>query len=65
MCWGRRHVGVAHAEIDDVGTPGAGRSLEAVDLGEHIGRQALYAVEFFDHVTTVVSWLMRKPEDAT
>ena len=48
---GRGHVGVAHAEIDDVGAAGPRRGLEAVDLGEDVGRQALDAMEFFDHVT--------------
>ena len=48
---GRGHVGIAHAQIDDVGAAGPGRRLQAVDLGKDVGRQALDAVEFFDHVT--------------
>ena len=45
----RRQVRVAHAEIDDVGAARACRRLQPVDLGEHVGRQALDAVEVFDH----------------
>ena len=48
---GRGHVGIAHAEIDDVGAARAGGRLQAVHLGEHIGRQTLDAMEFFDHGT--------------
>ena len=47
----RRHVRIAHAEVDDVGAPRAGGGLEAVDLREDIGRQALDAMEIFDHGT--------------
>ena len=36
----RRQVGIAHAEIDDVGAAGARRRLQAVHLLEHVGRQA-------------------------
>ena len=43
----RRHVGIAHAEIDDVGAARARRRLQPVDLGEDVGRQALDAVEVF------------------
>ena len=46
---GRGHVGVAHAEIDDVGAARAGGRLQAVDFGENIRRKAFDAVEFFDH----------------
>ena len=46
---GRRHVGIAHAEIDDVGAARARRRLQAVDFREDVGRQPLDAVEFFDH----------------
>ena len=35
---GRRQVGIAHAEIDNVGAPVAGNRFGAVDLLEHIGR---------------------------
>ena len=45
----RRHVGIAHAEIDDVGAPRPRGGLQPVDLGEHVRRQALDAVEVFDH----------------
>ena len=43
----RRHIGVAHAEIDDIGTPSARSSLQAVHFREYIGRQALDAVKVF------------------
>ena len=48
---GGGHVGIAHAQIDDVGATGSGRRLQAVDLGEDVGRQALDAMEVFEHVT--------------
>src|SRR5205085_4685084 len=43
----RRQVGIAHAEIDDVGAGVARRGLGAVDLLEHIGRQAADAMKVF------------------
>ena len=43
----RRHVGVAHAEIDDVGAARARRRLQAVHFRKYIGRQALDAVKLF------------------
>ena len=46
---GRRAVGIAHAEIDDVLAAGARRRLHRIDLGEDIGRQAADTVEFFGH----------------
>ena len=46
---GRRQVGIAHAEIDDVGAAGAGRGLDPVDLLEDVGRQALDAVKVGRH----------------
>ncbi len=42
---GRLEVRIAHAEIDDVGAVGPGGGLDAVDLLEDVGRQALDAVE--------------------
>ena len=42
---GRRHVRVAHAEIDDVLAPGARLGLEIVDDREDVGREALDAIE--------------------
>jgi hypothetical protein len=39
------HVGIAHAEVDDVHATGAQPGLEAVDLLEHVGRQAADLVE--------------------
>ena len=49
---GRVHVGVAHAEVDDVHALGAVAGLEPVHLGEDVGGQALDAVEFFGHGRT-------------
>jgi hypothetical protein len=46
---GRRQIGVAHAEIDDVLARRARRCPHAVDFGDDIGRQALDAVEFLGH----------------
>ena len=45
MCGGRRAVGVAHAQVDDVLAGRARRRLQPVDLGEDVGRQAADAVE--------------------
>src|SRR5208282_3524329 len=42
---GRGQVGVAHAEIDDIGAAGAGLGLELVDLLEDIRRQAPHPVK--------------------
>ena len=47
---GRRQVRIAHAEIDDVGAAVARSRLGAIDLLEHIGRQAADAVKFFHGV---------------
>ena len=44
---GRVHVGVAHAEVDDVHALGAVAGLQPVDLGEDVRGQALDAVELF------------------
>ena len=44
-----RHVRIAHAEVDNVGTARARLSLQAVDLFEDIGRQALDAVKAVYH----------------
>ena len=43
---GRGEIGIAHAEVDDVGAGGAGLGLELVDLLEDVRRQAPHAVEF-------------------
>ena len=43
---GRGKVGVAHAEVDDVGAGGAGLGLELVDLLEDVRRQPPHPVEF-------------------
>ena len=43
----RRQIGIAHAEVDDVGAAGARCSLEAVDLLEDVGRQPANLVKFF------------------
>ena len=47
----RRQVGIAHAEVDDVGAARARCRLQPVDLGEDVGRQTLDAVEVFVHGT--------------
>src|SRR5688500_152637 len=41
----RGHVGIAHAEIDDVLAARARFGLEVVDDGEHVGRQTLDPIE--------------------
>ena len=43
----RRQIGIAHAEIDDVGAGIARGRLGAVDLLEHVRRQTADAVKFF------------------
>ena len=45
----RRHVRIAHAEIDDVGAARARLRLQPVDLLENVGRQAPDAVKFAVH----------------
>ena len=42
---GRRQVGIAHAEVDDVDAAGASLGLQTVDLFEHIGRQTPHAIK--------------------
>ena len=42
---GRGQIGVAHAEIDDVGAAGAGLGLELVDLLEDVRRQPPHPVK--------------------
>src|SRR5262245_51419967 len=44
-----RQVGVAHAEINDIGARIACRRLRAIDLLEDIGRQTPNAVELFHY----------------
>jgi len=39
MCW-RRHVGVAHAEVDDVLAPGARLRLQIVTIAKTYGAGA-------------------------
>ena len=46
-CAGAGRSGIAHAEVDDVGAGVARGRLGAVDLLEHVGRQAADAVEVF------------------
>ena len=46
---GRRQVGIAHAQVDNVLSRGAGCGSHRVHFGDDIGRQALHAVEFFGH----------------
>ena len=43
----RRQVGIAHAEVDDVGAARAGAGLQPVDLLEHVRRQPADLVKFF------------------
>ena len=61
---GRRQVGIAHAEVDDVG-PGIARlGLRAVDLLEDIGRQSADAVEIFHGPgSSAVSRVRLRPTD--
>ena len=47
----RRQVGIAHAEIDDVGAARAGAGLQPVDLLEDVRRQPADLVKFF-HVSS-------------
>ena len=49
----RRHVGIAHAEVDDVGAARPRRRLQPVDLGEDIGRKALDPVKIFAQSLTL------------
>ena len=42
-----RQIGIAHAEVDDVGARGARLCLQTVDLFENIGRQTPDLVKFF------------------
>src|ERR1700688_226631 len=44
---GRRQVGIAHAEIDDIGAGITGRSFRAIDLFENVRRQPADAVKIF------------------
>ena len=41
----RRHIGIAHAEIDDIRSARSGRRFQPVYFGEYVGRQALDAME--------------------
>ena len=47
---GRRHVRVAHAEINDVGSPVAGGGLQLVDLFEDVRRQTFDAMKLVHRV---------------
>ena len=53
---GGRQVGIAHAEVDDVGAGGAGLSLERVDLLKDVRRQAPHAVELGHRENPLVSF---------
>ncbi len=44
---GRRQIGIAHAEIDDIGAAVPGGSLGAVDLLEHVRRQPANTIKLF------------------
>jgi hypothetical protein len=42
-----RHVGVAHAEVDDIRTARTRSRFQAVDFRENVWRQALDTVKIF------------------
>jgi hypothetical protein len=48
---GRRHVGIAHAEIDDVGATRTRGGFQTVYFRENVWRQALDAVKIFAQQT--------------
>src|SRR5262249_16218223 len=52
----RRHVGVAHAEVDDVGAIGPCRRLQPIDLGKNVRWKPLDAMELFDHVSAAKTY---------
>ena len=51
---GRRQVGIAHAEIDDVGAARPRLGLQPVHFRENVGREALDAMEILDHGGTSI-----------
>src|SRR5262245_52103678 len=55
---GRGHVGVAHAEVDDVLAAGSRLGLEVVDDGEDVRWQSLDSIE-------LVHGLLSRSEDHT
>ena len=62
MGW-RRHIWIAHAEIDNIGTTRARRRLQPVDLGEYVGRQAFNTMEIFSQIgllSRLVKQLLRR-----
>ncbi len=61
----RRQVGIAHAEIDDVGAACACRCLQPIDLGEDVGRQTLDAVEVLVHGTPLPRLALERPRSAS
>ena len=46
---GRRQIGVAHAQVDNVPSRVAGCGAHVIHFGDDIGRQALDAVELVGH----------------
>ena len=50
----RRQIGIAHAEIDDVGAAIARRRLGAIDHLEHVRRQAADAIKLFHDLNRLV-----------
>ncbi len=56
----RRHVGIAHAEIDDVLAFRARLRLELVHALENVRRQTLYAVELFAHGQILIRRIARR-----
>src|SRR5260370_8997423 len=47
----RRQVGIAHAEVDDVGAAIAGHRLGAIDLLKDLRRQPADAIKLFHNVS--------------
>ena len=62
MGW-RRHIWIAHAKIDNIGTTRTRCRLQPVDLGEYVGRQAFNAMEIFSQIgllSRLVKQLLRR-----
>jgi hypothetical protein len=45
----RLHIGIAHAEVDNIGTTRSRVCFQGVDFREHIRRKALDAMEILNH----------------
>ena len=59
----RRQVGIAHAEVDDVGAARTGAGLQPVDLLEHVRRQPPDLVKLFHGQFLVVSAALGRASD--